>query len=612
MEFTTTFVAEPEQMADIDEKCLPDTVAVDVVTLVPIAPSGLSRYTRGDGHVDTYVLNIWPLMYSHPSEPLDRTRRIGWDRHVHPEGNPYYYNHTLQIVTSCDIIDDDVNACVKAAVAELKTRILVHLMPQDSKLHDVAGEWHCGNQEWELALEICPRTHQCRYYIADWKKRSIFWVEEDPNTAVRPLSTASLDLGHWPSYDMLCSVMQHQFWKHVEYFPDHRALPDGALDDLKAILLYSISDRMTSVDSTISTPTRDMHKFLKMLTSNQWNTSAGNGPVASAVARQWYNIFTDRTHNLHGEHNARLSRDQSRFHEPLEQAPLSLLARTLSCMLLFDKPRSFYRRFCKIWVDRSVYTDQWRELMKELQQDWRNVLLMSTVMLATNIGFMLVEQLASSYAPFSIAARTLSIISTILTIASIGSGLLLSHQHRAFADTTFTCKDAATYMNVCHESALGLFGTSMIMSLPFAMMVWSLVLFAAGIVLYSLSEFSRMWSPFIIAAVAIVLLLVAHQGVYFSRIKPESRGSTWSLPTSQAQTASQSPDIDEAAVASQDYADGCSGRISRQDTLVDSDQIGASKSISERKSTWDSLKEIFSAAPAVVAETTRDLEMGHP
>ncbi|KZV80236.1 hypothetical protein EXIGLDRAFT_430100 [Exidia glandulosa HHB12029] len=586
----------------MSEKCAP----ARCVALVPVVPRDLARYTRGDQHVDTHVFHIWPLMYSDPTEPLDRTRRMGWDRHVHPEGNPYYHNQRLQIVTSCDIVDDEVNDCVKTAVAELTTRMRCYLQPKgvQSDIELLDDEWHYGKEEWELSLEISVKDAQCRYYIADWKTRTIFWVEEDPDKAAQPLSTASLNIDHWPSYNVLRSVLEHQFWKHVEYFPGHRALPAGTLDDLKAVLLYGISDRMTSVDSTISTTGRDMHKFLKMLTSNQWDTSAGNGAVVSAIARQWYNIFTDRTHNLHGEHSARLSRDQSRFYEPLERAPLGFTVRTLSCVLLFNKPRSFYRKFCKIWVDRSVYTDQWRDLMEDLQQEWMNVLKLSTIMLIANMGFLLVEHLASPYATFSIAARTLGVTSTTFTLGSIVSALLLSHQHRAYSDAKFTCKDASVYMDTCHGRVFGLFGTAMVLSIPFGLAIWSLVLFVAGLVLYSLAEFSHLWSPFILAALGIVVLLVAHQGVYFSRIKPESRASTWTLPVSGTPPSDFGDD--------KESGDPEFGGISRQATLVDAAEFDAHKAVPEREPIWEIMKRRWSGAFSRPDAAPCDLELGKP
>lgn len=168
---------------------------------------------------------------------------MGWDEYIHPEGNIYFHNTKLQVVTSCDIIDDDVNDCIRLAVDELERRMRTHMPAHDLQRQLAASSpdvqvledvWHRGMPEWELCLDVYPATQECRYYIADWSKRIMFWLEEDPETAAVPFTTKSLKLSSYGSYNQLRErwrfrthnsennssllgiVFECQFWKHVE------------------------------------------------------------------------------------------------------------------------------------------------------------------------------------------------------------------------------------------------------------------------------------------------------------------------------------------------------------------------------------------------------------
>lgn len=181
-------------------------------------------------------------------------------------------------------------------------------------------------------------------------------------------------------------------------------------------------DRMTSTDSTISYTPEDIRHCLQMFTCDNWgkisrtialkadphshqarrHTKARSSLllVSTSVnliirgltlcsARHWHEIcscgfvvqrkfhrpFTgnDRAHNLHGERSARLSRSQSRYFEPYDRTPLSFTTRSISCVFLFNKPKAFFHQLCATWVDRTVFIEQWRELVKDVQEEWKSI-----------------------------------------------------------------------------------------------------------------------------------------------------------------------------------------------------------------------------------------------
>lgn len=238
------------------------------------------------------------------------------------------------------------------------------------------------------------------------------------------------------------------------------------------------------------------------------------------------------------------------------------------------------------------------------------------------MGFLTIEQIGHSHTPYATTARTLGVISALLAIGSVMSGMLLAYQHRTFSHASFTAKHAVRvylssliarsqrlqhhYLSVCDRRPFGLYGAAVIFSAPFAMMIWSLVLFVVGILCYSVGDFSQVSSRCIALVTGTIAMITAHHIVYFLRMGPEPRGSTW---TEQAVSAS----VPGAADIVLDDAEmqkhgGDSPGLSRQATLVDA--IGSGP---RHQSIWDSIKKAWALTGASHKEQPAqvgDLEAG--
>ncbi|KZV94433.1 hypothetical protein EXIGLDRAFT_834966, partial [Exidia glandulosa HHB12029] len=346
----STVTDEPQPMspttAAAGPALLPDA-ALPAVTLLPVVPKDLGRYEAADRHVKAYNYTVGPLLFCDPLYPINRDRRGQWERHIHPEGNPYFYHGDQQVVTLCDIIDDGVNDCVKAVVAEVGRRMRVH-RPQDSITRDLPSsrpdvevqinQWHYGIPEWELCINVVDaKKGECRYYIADWSKRCVFWLEDDADSDSNPgvLDLDKLKLKPKSSWDHLRTMFEGHFWKHAEFFSCHRNLPPGSLDELKAWCLWATIDRLTCYDSTVSSTVEDLQIFMQLF-DHKWDHPLARGSLHAAVARLWNTrISVDRQHNLHGEHSARLSRHQSRFSQAYHHYTLHWTLHLISKKFLF-------------------------------------------------------------------------------------------------------------------------------------------------------------------------------------------------------------------------------------------------------------------------------------
>ncbi|KZV80238.1 hypothetical protein EXIGLDRAFT_845731 [Exidia glandulosa HHB12029] len=568
MDGTTVLTDEPLTMSPTTDEITTPPVAdapLRTVKLVPVVPKDLGRYDAADKRVECYNFNLYPLLFCDPLEDLTRTRRRHWDRHVHPEGNPYYYHTGHQVVTFNDIVeDDDANDVLKAAVLEIKQRMRIHrpldtIVAQHASEHpDLTlqlDEWHYGFRELELCINVVnTKTGECSYYIVDWNRRCLCWLEEDPDTLKdddpAKLSLKKLELDAAASWDHVRTMLEWQFWKHVEFFPAHRDLPPGSMEELRGWCRWSIIDRITASDSTTSCTTEDLQAFLSLFNQRDGMLRPATILEASlrriidhpsaqiamnaAAARIWnIGVFLDRKQNLYGEHTARLSRAQSRFMEAFHYSPRSRILKIISWTFLFNQPWTWYLKLCQTWIDRSVYLDTWLRMTRDIQEEWSRTSIMATVVLAANMGFLTINPLGDSPLASAVTARTLSIVSTIASIGSIMSSMLLTYGHRDLAhpsEPRRSLSAAQLYYEACVKKPSGLFGAAMLVSIPFAMLLWSLVAFVAGIFAFAFFQWSPKSSSFIIMMGAVVVFVTGWQIYYFSGWEIPKEGSTWREP----------------------------------------------------------------------------------
>ncbi|EJD45617.1 hypothetical protein AURDEDRAFT_144961 [Auricularia subglabra TFB-10046 SS5] len=235
-------------------------------------------------------------------------------------------------------------------------------------------------------------------------------------------------------------------------------------------------------------------------------------------------------HNLYGQPTARLSRCQSRFFEPEKKESISIVAKIICVALLFNQPKTFYHKLCDTWVDKTVYIDQWRNLLRGMQEEWTNTGFMATVILATNMGFLSIDKLDNVDLP--LVSQTASVVSTILSIGSIVSGMLLVRRHRQLDTDTCTAEEASDYMTACaYYKWLGLLGAASLFSAPRALLLWSLMLFVSALLSFSFWKHSKIFSPFIAFATLTIILVILVQLWYFNTELSKSKSSSWAIPT---------------------------------------------------------------------------------
>lgn len=193
-----------------------------------------------------------------------------WIRYVQAEGQPYFVNVTkesgITYVTEADLSDkkerDEVNDFVNMFERKWETFrqrfARKHNFSRSSfKSPAISPSTGSGShrededplpikelpKNIEVALQISKNSWE--YYCVDLDLRLIFWLDKTV-LGEEPL----------PPYfgiqfsEQLRSSFQSQFWTHVEFFPCHRPVVEGVLDELMGILLHMHVDLSTSRTST--------------------------------------------------------------------------------------------------------------------------------------------------------------------------------------------------------------------------------------------------------------------------------------------------------------------------------------------------------------------------
>ncbi|KAH0831361.1 hypothetical protein J3R83DRAFT_14023 [Lanmaoa asiatica] len=148
----------------------------------------------------------------------------GWRRHVHPEGNVFFYHEGLRIFTESDIID-----------IKREKQIFFYatkLIQQAIQTGDVILD-----ELTEVVLNVDDSQHW-HYYFVDHKHRLLFWVHP-----VQPREHLDTNLQGYLAYDM-------ELRSHCEYYPHNRTLPKRVFEDLRGMLNYAKTDMMTTDSSS--------------------------------------------------------------------------------------------------------------------------------------------------------------------------------------------------------------------------------------------------------------------------------------------------------------------------------------------------------------------------
>jgi len=220
-------------------------------------------------------------------------------------------------------------------------------------------------------------------------------------------------------------------------------------------------------------------------------TSCGVEYYAAGTARllsyftHWQFLY------FHGQKNARINRHRTVYSKPKRERSLLI---TLLSPALFLAPDAYLGEIETMWTDEVIIEAVWQSFMSKLIAEWQGLILWSTVILTVNVSFLAIPGVmllnvsgVNSTSPsqtviFTSSTQIASCLSIQASIGSIVIGLLLVRH-------SVTKKDedpagASTYLYQNSHRIFGLEPLAIIFSLPWALLMWSMVIFSVALLLF--------------------------------------------------------------------------------------------------------------------------------
>jgi hypothetical protein len=199
------------------------------------------------------------------------------------------------------------------------------------------------------------------------------------------------------------------------------------------------------------------------------------------VARFMGNFCSDKFANFCGQPGARLDADQSLYDDSIPR-PKTILFRVMN-VILFGSPDAQSKALRKIWVDYTIVQRRWKNFINRLNNEWNGYTIFSTVMLAVDISFLAVPPVQNQT-----PAILVLYMSTLCALGSLVVSLVLAGQVND--SRRDSAKGVASFMLEMSHSILGLESLALMLSLPYALLIWGMVFFAAAlsIVIYRTSD----------------------------------------------------------------------------------------------------------------------------
>ncbi|KIJ64162.1 hypothetical protein HYDPIDRAFT_112090 [Hydnomerulius pinastri MD-312] len=414
------------------------------------------------------------------TDQLRRRTVQDWNYAVHPSGALYFRQRRgfFEILTDTDLnVDrnlDEINAKA-ASLLDLASRYQIHpdQAPSTSKSDETPIT---------LVLELSTardKAGSCQYYFVDHAERLIFWVHDRPDGWVS--KTLCGELRHASEGSHIRHAVEAQYWLHCERYANNIRLTPEHIHELREILIHANADAVLTETSVVPFARADLEKMLLFVCQieDHAGRDCDHSHSMSVVARMMRLFAHSRFINFHGSPYARLDADQSLYGS--SERPNSFFFIPLN-LLLLCAPVAHLTVLQDIYVDRLINASRWGGFVNNLKEEWNGFSIYSTVMLAVDISFLAVPTGISRAVSTAIYASTLAALGALVV-----SVFLLGQIRGLEIDSV---EEGAAYMASKTSSFFGAELLAIVLSLPYAFLVWGMIAFgiALTIVIFKATE----------------------------------------------------------------------------------------------------------------------------
>ncbi|KAG2338460.1 hypothetical protein BDR05DRAFT_969157 [Suillus weaverae] len=426
------------------------------IILTPIIPEPqVSRYER----------NVHVQDKDEPFEvkkgPLDCSEELavvaGWEPLTHPEGALFFYHPYKRVFTDADVRNPGMAVRIGKAVEKAyeeahNANILLH-------------------PSVELVLELTVKdSEECGYYFVDHERRVIFWFQDHKSDLLMCNIRGVERKSH------VKHALESQYWRHVELFPNKRSLPEVVVMKLKEIVMHAHAENITS-ESCLAPFAADEVASMLSLVDLLMNSDTKDGAHKEREHSVWIvarlmRLFCELSPVVYEPPFLISLLDQSLYRESITRSKRIFL-RVMNVML-FGSPDAQSKALHRIWVDDTIVQPRWKNFIDRLTTEWNGFTIFSTVMLAVDISFLAVPSVQTQT-----PAIILAYLSTLCAMGSLLVSLIMAGQvndsRRGSAEAV------ASFMVGMSHSMLGLESLALMLSLPFALLIWGMTFFAAAL-----------------------------------------------------------------------------------------------------------------------------------
>lgn len=471
----------------------------------PMSANGVKRFDRHsrefamiDPSISDYKIKAFQVQY--PSH--DGNLPVGWTAHVHPEGARYFLHAQTRTYTESDVCSPEVLQDIIYFSNYLHGELRLAI---DTKKIDIDYD------DVELVLEpkkaVCADIICC-YYFVNPAERCLFWLDEYDAEDMLGECRGVTALSHKRL------AVQAQYWKHWEMFPNLCLVAQDILDELKELMLHATCDHLTTTRSAAALSADELKQYFEIVKWIRVNSSGDRAHAVVIIGRIMHTFCRNQYLNFHGQPCARLSVDQTVRGWSYKPSVYMTIFAPLLCMAPVAHVRSLHTSF----VDDLASTSEWKIFITRLNGQLQNLNLLGTVLLGANVGFLAIQSVDSGAgrSPTQIA----SYMSLVLSFGSIALGL-------TFITLDLTGRDrgseASRFLQRMNDGKHGLEKLAMIYSLPYALLMWSMLFF---IVAFSY-EWCKPGDAVSRSIVGAVLLTVCGLVVWCISVASDKRAPWW-------------------------------------------------------------------------------------
>ncbi|KAF9230470.1 hypothetical protein BU15DRAFT_57204, partial [Melanogaster broomeanus] len=382
-----------------------------------------------------------------------------WTAQRHPEGALYFTHSESKAFTKANMCNEKTGADIeymrKFLFAELRAKI------------ENRGQFRFLNiGDVQLVLE--PKEDHSGvlycYYFVNPRNRNLFWLDDWEGKEIFTYcgDTLSLPRRGKPapiSWDVI----------HCRLFPDLCIITEDLKNEIADMIIHAISDHLTSRRSPCPLNVEELKNHLSLIDRISCMYYFRLVSIYSVLVVQWNrNYFFD----CHGEESVRLSSDQTvhgwKYHP-------SLLM-TACAPLLFMAPVANVRLLHRTL--NAGGTEKWNTCVNKLNSQLQDTNLLATVLLNANVGFLAIQSVDNGD---GIPLKQLaSYMSLVASLSSIILGLVFVQHTRT--ETGKTGFHVPKFLDRLQHGTHGLETHAIVYSLPYALLLWGMVLFFVAFV----------------------------------------------------------------------------------------------------------------------------------